>query len=184
MSTIYLAERTGNGFRKPVAIRVMKLDIDTIEVLNRFRRSEDPHQPGKHLNIATILDGGATSDGRLFLVMEYVEGLPVDVFCRERHLGLEARLRLFLLVCEAVAYVHGKLIVYRDLKPDNILVTEAGIPRLSCCCGSPLSAVLRHWSQYIASKRWFARCAFCALERAAGLAATRTGMLGSPRRDL
>jgi eukaryotic-like serine/threonine-protein kinase len=118
----------------------MKLDINTVEVLNRFRQERETLASLEHPNIATILDGGATSDGRPFFVMEYVEGLPIDAFCREGHLGLEARLRLFLRVCEAVAYAHGKLVIHRDLKPENILVTEAGIPKLSFSCGSPAPA--------------------------------------------
>jgi serine/threonine protein kinase len=83
-----------------------------------------------HPFIARLHDGGATVDGRPYFVMEFVEGEPVDAFCRRNELDTEARLRLFLQICEAVAYAHRNLVIHRDLKPANILISSTGEPKL------------------------------------------------------
>ena len=82
-----------------------------------------------HPNIAHLLDGGTLPDGTAYLVMEYVDGVPIDTFCDTRRLDVPARLELFATVCAAVHYAHQNLVVHRDLKPSNILVTAAGCPQ-------------------------------------------------------
>ncbi|PWU08908.1 MAG: hypothetical protein C5B51_06970 [Terriglobia bacterium] len=130
MGTVYLAERDDDVYHKKVAIKVVKRGMDTADVLGRFRHERQILADLDHPYIARLIDGGTTPDGRPFFVMEHVEGRPVDVYCREEHLGVEARLELFLRVCDAVAYAHGSLVVHRDLKPGNILVTPEGVPKL------------------------------------------------------
>src|SRR5262249_37183189 len=83
-----------------------------------------------HPNIVKLLDGGSTSEGLPFLVMDYVEGSPIDDYCDQHKLSIDERLRLFSKVCEAVQYAHEKSIVHRDLKPTNILVTHDGPPKV------------------------------------------------------
>jgi serine/threonine protein kinase len=83
-----------------------------------------------HPNIARLLDGGETVDGVPYLVMEYVEGQPIDVFCDEKELSIEERLQIFSTVCAAVQYAHQHLVIHRDIKPGNILVTGEGLPKL------------------------------------------------------
>jgi serine/threonine protein kinase len=84
----------------------------------------------EHPNIARLLDGGTCADGRRYLVMEYVRGVAIDAYCRSRRLPVAAILELFCTVCHAVQYAHQNLVVHRDLKPGNILVTEEGVPKL------------------------------------------------------
>ena len=96
----------------------------------RMARERDILATLNHPNIARLYDAGLTDDGRPYLALEYVEGRPIDEYCREQHLSVASRLGLFLQVARAVAYAHGKLIVHRDLKPANILVTADGQVRL------------------------------------------------------
>jgi hypothetical protein len=130
MGAIYLGEREDNASPRQVAIKVVKLGMDTAEVLSRFRQERQILARLEHPGIARLLDGGTTPEGRPYFVMEHVEGLPIDEYCRARNLGLDDRLRLFQHVCEAVSYAHRNLVVHRDLKPANILVTASGIPKL------------------------------------------------------
>jgi len=130
MGAVYLGSRDDDQFRKHVAIKVVKRGMDTAELLNRFRRERQILANLDHPYVARLIDGGSTSQGQPFLVMEYVEGKPIDVYCREAELDVEARCRLFLKVCEAVSYAHRNLVIHRDLKPGNILVTAGGSPKL------------------------------------------------------
>jgi tetratricopeptide (TPR) repeat protein len=130
MGTVYLAERDDDQFRKSVAIKIVKRGMDSAEVVARFRTERQILAALEHPYIARLIDGGTTADGRPFFVMEHVEGQPIDAYCREHRLTLEARLRLFLRVCEAVSCAHRSLVVHRDLKPGNILITADGIPKL------------------------------------------------------
>ena len=130
MGAVYLATRDDDQYQKRVAIKVVKRGMDTVEVLGRFRHERQILANLEHPFIARLLDGGTTADGLPFFVMEYVEGVPVDVFCRDRALSVKARLRLFLNICAAVAHAHRNLVVHRDLKPGNIFVTADGTPRL------------------------------------------------------
>jgi len=130
MGAVYLAERADAEFEKKVAVKLIKRGLDTDEIVNRFRNERQILANLEHPNIARLLDGGATDDGLPFLVMEYVEGLPLTRFCDEKNLDLDARLKLFLEVCAAVQYAHRNLTVHRDLKPSNILVSEDETPKL------------------------------------------------------
>ncbi len=130
MGAVFLAERADAEFKKKVAVKLIKRGFDTDEIINRFRNERQILANLEHTNIARLLDGGATDDGLPFLVMEYVEGLPLTRFCEEKNLDLDARLKLFLEVCAAVSYAHRNLIVHRDLKPSNILVADDETPKL------------------------------------------------------
>jgi len=130
MGTVYLAERADEEFDQRVAIKVLKRGLDTDEVIRRFRNERQILAGFEHPHVARLLDGGTTGDGLPYLVMEYVEGRPIDVYCREENLGVTERLDLFLAVCSAVEEAHRRLVVHRDLKPRNILVTEDGTPKL------------------------------------------------------
>jgi serine/threonine protein kinase/tetratricopeptide (TPR) repeat protein len=130
MGTVHLAERADGAFDQRVAIKLVKRGMDTDQVLARFAAERRILASLEHANIARLLDGGATDTGLPFFAMEYIEGSPVDRFAAERKLPLEARLRLFLAVCDAVAFAHARDIVHRDIKPANILVTPAGVPKL------------------------------------------------------
>ncbi len=130
MGAVYLAARADEEFEKRAAIKLIKRGMDTEDVLRRFRNERQILARLEHKNIARLLDGGATSDGSPYLVMEYVEGAPIDKYCDQHRLSTAERLRLFRIVCSAVAYAHQNLIIHRDIKPGNILVTEDGTPKL------------------------------------------------------
>jgi serine/threonine protein kinase len=130
MGTVYEAVRADEAFRKRVAIKVVRREMATQLVLRRFRHERQILAELNHPNIASLLDGGVTSDGRPFFAMEYIEGQPIDEYCKARSLSVRERVALFLEVCDAVQYAHRSLVVHRDLKPSNILVTESGQPKL------------------------------------------------------
>jgi len=123
MGTVYLALQDGDIERR-VAIKVVKRGMDSREVLARFALERQALAMLDHQNIAKVLDAGQTDDGRPFLVMEYVSGLPITTYCDERRLSIRARIELFCLVCEAVQHAHHKGLIHRDLKPSNILVAD------------------------------------------------------------
>jgi tetratricopeptide (TPR) repeat protein/tRNA A-37 threonylcarbamoyl transferase component Bud32 len=130
MGTVYLAERDDSEFEKRVAIKVIQHRLQSDEVVRLFRRERQILATLNHPSITHLVDGGLTVDGRPYLVMEYVDGVPIDAYCRIHKLGIRRRLKLFLPVCEAVQFAHQNLVVHRDLKPANILVTADGIPKL------------------------------------------------------
>jgi non-specific serine/threonine protein kinase/serine/threonine-protein kinase len=130
MGRVYLAARADQTFEKLVAIKVVDRGLDTEEVVHRFESERQILARLEHPNITRILDGGATPDGLLFLVMDYVDGEPIDQYCDSQRLDCSARLRLFQGVCAAVQYAHQHLIIHRDIKPANVLVTRDGVPRL------------------------------------------------------
>jgi non-specific serine/threonine protein kinase/serine/threonine-protein kinase len=130
MSRVYLAARADEAFEKLVAIKVVERGLDTEEVTRRFQSERQILARLDHPNITRILDGGTTDDGLPFLVMDYVEGEPIDQYCDAHALDVSARLRLFQGVCAAVHYAHQHLIIHRDIKPGNVLVTRDGVPRL------------------------------------------------------
>jgi serine/threonine protein kinase/tetratricopeptide (TPR) repeat protein len=130
MAVVYLGERDDQNYRKQVAIKMVKPGIDTEQVLQRFRNERQTLAALDHSNIVTLLDGGSSEDGSPYLVMEYVEGLPIDQYCDLHKLSIDDRLRLFREVCSAVQYAHEKLVIHRDLKPANILIAKGGVPRL------------------------------------------------------
>lgn len=130
MGSVYLAVRDDDAYEKRVAIKVVRTGMGTESMLERFRHERRILANLEHLYIAHLIDGGATDTGVPYLVMEYVEGLPIDKYCETRNLTVEQRCELFRKVCEAVSYAHRQLVVHRDLKPSNILVTADGTPKL------------------------------------------------------
>ena len=130
MGTVYLAERADGAFELTVAVKVLNTGLDTEELISRFEAERHILARLIHPNIARLLDGGTSEDGRPFLVMEYVEGEPIDEHCDRRRLSTRARLELFRAVCSAVQLAHQNLVVHRDLKPANILVTADGTVKL------------------------------------------------------
>ena len=127
MGSVYLARRTGD-FELIAAIKVLQPGLDTAFFLERFAQERQILATLDHPNIARILDGGRTDDGRPYFVLEYVEGVPLDIYCAK--LTIPQRLALFRQVCAAVHYAHQHLIIHRDLKPTNVLVTADGVPKL------------------------------------------------------
>lgn len=130
MGTVYLAVRADDEFRKQVAIKLMRADLLHPSAARRFRTERQILASLEHPGIARLLDGGATAFGAPYVVMEYVDGKPVDLYCRERRLGVRERLGLFLKIADAVGYAHRNLVVHRDIKPENVMVTEGGEPKL------------------------------------------------------
>ena len=130
MGTVYLATRADAEFSQRVAIKLVKRGMDSEEILRRFRAERQTLAALHHPNIALLLDGGVTDSGQPYLVMEYVEGEPIDRYCDRHRLPVEERLALFLTICDAVRHAHQNLVIHRDLKPANILVSRDGIPKL------------------------------------------------------
>ena len=130
MATVYSAERTAGGVQQRVALKLVNRGTDTDEVLRRFAHETRVLASLEHPNIARFYDAGASTDGRPYLVMEYIEGRPLTEYCDAARLNIEARLLLFRVVCEAVQYAHQNLVVHRDIKPSNILVTDHGVVKL------------------------------------------------------
>ena len=130
MGSVYLARRADGQFEQRVALKLHRSDITRDDVRRRFLAERQILARISHPNIAGLLDGGITEDGRSYFVMEYVDGSTLDKFCDEHRLDVPDRLRLFLSVCEAVQHAHRNLVVHRDLKPSNILVTADGSVKL------------------------------------------------------
>jgi tetratricopeptide (TPR) repeat protein len=130
MGVVFLARRADDEFQKKAAIKLMRPGLIGKSDLRRFRSERQIAAALDHPNIARLLDGGTTAAGEPYFVMEYVEGRPLLEFCRSHGLSLRARLDLFRRICDAVQYAHQHLVVHRDLKPGNILVTEDGTPKL------------------------------------------------------
>ena len=130
MGSVFLASRIDGEFRKEVAVKIVSSLWHSDEIKNNFRRERQILARLEHANIARLLDGGTTNEGIPFLVMEYVEGLPVTKYCEQKDFSIKEKLLLFLKICEAVKFAHQNLIVHRDLKPSNILITEDGTPKL------------------------------------------------------
>ena len=130
MGAVYLAERVDGQFEQRVAVKLIKRGMDTDLVLRQFRAERQILASLEHGDIARLLDGGTTEDGRPYFVMEYVDGQPIDVWADARRLTVRDRLRLFLRAAGAVEYAHRHRVIHRDLKPVNILVTADGGPKL------------------------------------------------------
>jgi len=131
MGRVFLAARADEQYQQFVAIKLMHAGVWQSEtMLQRFQRERQILANLNHPNIARLLDGGMTSDGSPYLVMEYVDGTPIDEYCGEKRLSIEAKLELFRNVCLAVDYAHKNLVVHRDIKPANVLVAEDGTPKL------------------------------------------------------
>lgn len=119
MGAVYLAERSDGAFSKQVAIKLLSSAL--VHTRHRFLRERDVLARLEHPNITRLIDGGVTPDGSPYLVMEYVEGVPIDRYCADRELSLADRIRLLLQVCAGIAHAHQNLVVHRDVKPENIL---------------------------------------------------------------
>ncbi len=130
MSTVYLATRADDEYRQDVAIKVFALGQERRDLLRRFRTERQILATLVHPSIARLLDGGTTGDGLPYIVMERVEGEPIDAYCDRLRLPLDRRIELFRSLCSAVQYAHQRLVVHRDLKPANVLVTAGGEPKL------------------------------------------------------
>ncbi|MBL8241916.1 MAG: serine/threonine protein kinase [Bryobacterales bacterium] len=130
MGNVYLAQRADKSFNKQVAIKVIHRGMESDRILQRFRRERQIIASLDHPNIARLLDGGATSDGRPYIVMEYVEGMPINHWCDQKRLSTDKRLHIFLQVCDAVQYAHQNLVIHRDIKPGNILVRADNTAKL------------------------------------------------------
>lgn len=130
MGRVYLAERADGEFRANVAIKFVSPLFAGPGFKSRFQIEKQALAALRHPNIAQLLDAGIAPDGAPYLVMEYVEGLPIDAYCQSRALTIPARIRLFLNVCSAVTFAHQNLILHRDIKPANVLVNAEGLPKL------------------------------------------------------
>jgi eukaryotic-like serine/threonine-protein kinase len=128
--TVYRAERADGAFEQRVAIKILRHGLHTRDARRRFRAERQILASLDHPHIARLLDGGATPDGRPYMVMEYVDGLPITDYCDQHRLSVRGRLRLFAQVVRAVEHAHRNLVVHCDIKPSNILVTPDGTPRL------------------------------------------------------
>lgn len=130
MAVVYLCERDDQLFRKHVAIKMVHPGTNAQEIYRRFRNERQTLASLDHSNIVKLIDGGSTEEGLPYLVMDYVDGVPIDQYCDIHTLSVDERLQLFRTVCSAVDYAHEKLIIHRDLKPANILIAKEGVPRL------------------------------------------------------
>ncbi len=131
MSVVYLAERADGDMGQRVALKLLQLTEKPDENLGRrFATEQRILSRLHHPNIARLIDGGLTSEGRPFLAMEYIDGLPIDQWCRQHCEGPRDIVALFLKVCEAVEYAHRHMVIHRDLKPSNIMVADEGEPKL------------------------------------------------------
>ncbi len=124
IGTVFLAERDDGEYRQRVALKVLRRGLDTDDLLARFRTERQILALLSHPAIARLLDGGATADGRPYLVMECVDGVPITEYCDRHRLPVRERIRLCTVVAHAVRHAHRNLIVHRDIKPSNILVAE------------------------------------------------------------
>src|SRR5215467_11436153 len=132
MGTVYLAEQR-DSIRREVALKVVKLGMDTGQVLARFANERQALAMMDHPNVARIFDAGATAKGRPYFVMEYIPGRTITDYCDGMRLTIPERLELFLAVCRAVHHAHQKGVIHRDLKPSNVLVMEhegAPVPKV------------------------------------------------------
>ena len=130
MGDVYRAYRDDDVFTSRVAVKLLRWGMQSPSVVSRFRLERKILGRLEHEHIARIIDGGESDEGQPYLVMEYVEGVPITTYCDTLRLSIPERLRLFLDVCDAVQYAHLNLVVHRDLKPSNILVTDAGHTKL------------------------------------------------------
>jgi eukaryotic-like serine/threonine-protein kinase len=130
MGAVYRAVRADGLYDKQVAIKLMRSGLSTDFFVVRFKNERQILAGLEHPNIARLLDGGFTEEGLPYVVLEFIAGTPIDEYCARHGLSIVDRLKLFRTVCSAVQYAHQNLVVHRDLKPGNILVTEDGVPKL------------------------------------------------------
>jgi serine/threonine protein kinase/tetratricopeptide (TPR) repeat protein len=159
MGVVYLAVQE-QPIRRQVALKLIKLGMDSYEVLDRFEIERRALELMDHPGVARVLDAGATAEGQPYFVMEYVPGLPITTYCDENRLGFDDRIELFMAVCEAVQHAHLKGIIHRDLKPSNVLVTEQD--------GRPVPKVIDFGLAKATEQRLLERSAFTRLGQLIG----------------
>jgi eukaryotic-like serine/threonine-protein kinase len=130
MGSVFLAERADGQFEQKVALKLIKHGLNSSEIIKRFQYERQILARLHHPNIARLLDGGLTDDGFPYFTMEYVEGEPIDKYCDTHKLSIDERLKLFMKVSSAIHYAHQNLVIHRDLKPGNILITKDGNVKL------------------------------------------------------
>lgn len=130
MGVVWLGERADGAYEKLVALKLLSPGWHSPALTARFQRERQILARLQHPNIATLLDGGTAESAQPYLVMEYVEGIPLNEFVRDQRLSVNARLELFCRICRAVDHAHRRLVLHRDLKPANILVSDDGTPKL------------------------------------------------------
>jgi serine/threonine-protein kinase len=130
MGSVWLAERTDGSLKRQIALKLPHSSLPQRQLAERFARERDILAALNHPHIARLYDAGVTEEGRPYLAIEYVDGEPLNTYCDGRRLPIKARLELFLQVLAALQYAHGQLVVHRDLKPTNILVTPEGEVKL------------------------------------------------------
>ena len=130
MGAVYLAERADGEYEQQVAIKTLPFGFSSQEARERFARERRILAQLQHNNIARLVDGGVSDDGTPYFVMDYVDGQPIDEYCRERQLPVRERLALIIRVARAVQFAHQNLIVHRDLKPGNVMVDRDGAVKL------------------------------------------------------
>src|ERR1700755_1119216 len=123
MGAVYEAARDDGQFAQRVAVKIIKRGMDSDEIVRRFRNERQILAELQHPNIARLFDGGVSESGSPYYVMEYIEGVPANIYCSENSCSVAEKLKIFRQVCSAVSYAHSNLIVHRDLKPSNILIT-------------------------------------------------------------
>ena len=126
MGSVYLCEHTDPNIKQQVAVKVLRFNSDKAETLERFEQERSILSQLKHPHIAQFIDADYFKDGRPYVVMEYTPGKNIIEYCNQKGLGVRQRLKLFLDLCEAVGYAHRHLIIHRDIKPNNILVSDEG----------------------------------------------------------
>ena len=122
MGIVYMAQQEGPVKRK-VALKIIRVGMDTRQVVARFEAERQALAMMDHPNIARVFDGGSTDSGRSFFVMELVQGVPITEFCDKNKLTIKERIKLFIPVCQAIQSAHQKGIIHRDIKPSNVMVS-------------------------------------------------------------
>lgn len=130
MGEVYLAGRIDEKFNQNIALKLMRHGVTSRNQALRFEQERSILSSLNHPNIARLLDGGISDDGRSYYAMEYVDGVPITKYCKKNNCNLEERLNLFKQVCKAVQYAHSNFIVHRDLKPENLLVNSEGVVKI------------------------------------------------------
>ena len=130
MGYVFAAERVDGAYEQTVAIKLIRVSLVDASLVQRFERERQILSDLNHPNIAALYDGGTTEKGVPYLVMEYVDGLPIDRYVKTQQLTVEAVLKLFVKIASAVRSAHRALVIHRDIKPANILVDHNGEPKL------------------------------------------------------
>ncbi len=130
MGIVFIGKRDDKEFEQKVAIKILKQGLTSEYLVKRFQNERQTLANLQHPNIAKLFDGGKTEEGLPYLIMEYIDGVPITDYCNQHKLNLAERLNLFITVCNAVQYAHQNLVVHRDIKPGNILVNKDGLPKL------------------------------------------------------